>query len=286
MRGLVIDHKIRSFLMKALSEDIGPGDVTTDSIFPEVIPSRGIIRAKEDLILAGIDVVKEVFALIDAEIIFTSLHRDIERVKKGEVIAEIMGDGRTLLKGERVALNIIQRLSGIATLTRRYVEEVEGYKVRILDTRKTAPNLRVLEKYAVRVGGGWNHRLGLFDGVLIKDNHIALAGSIKKAVRRVRENAPHTLKIEVEVKNLEEAQEAIALGADIIMLDNMGLDDIRRAVGMVKGRLLIEVSGNVDLSKIRDIASAGVDFISIGALTHSAPAVDISMEISKWMPKG
>ncbi len=281
MKGLFIDQGIRSFLMKAISEDIGPGDVTTDSIFPDIIPARGIIKAKEDMVLAGMEIAKEVFVLIDAKIKFNSLHRDGEKVKKGKVITEIIGDGRALLKGERVALNILQRLSGIATLTRRYVEEVEGYNARILDTRKTTLNMRALEKYAIRVGGGRNHRFGLFDGILIKDNHIALTGSIKETVRKTREGLPHTLKIEVEVGDLEEVREAVDSGADIIMLDNMNIDEIRRAVGIVRGKALIEVSGNVNLSNVRDIASTGVDFISIGALTHSAPAVDMSIEIGK-----
>lgn len=281
MKGLFIDQGIRSFLMKAISEDIGPGDVTTDSIFPDIIPARGIIKAKEDMVLAGMEIAKEVFVLIDAKIKFNSLHSDGEKVKKGKVITEIIGDGRALLKGERVALNILQRLSGIATLTRRYVEEVEGYNARILDTRKTTLNMRALEKYAIRVGGGRNHRFGLFDGILIKDNHIALTGSIKETVRKTREGLPHTLKIEVEVGDLEEVREAVDSGADIIMLDNMNIDEIRRAVGIVRGKALIEVSGNVNLSNVRDIASTGVDFISIGALTHSAPAVDMSIEIGK-----
>jgi nicotinate-nucleotide pyrophosphorylase (carboxylating) len=235
--------------------------------------------AKQELVLAGLDVAREVFHYLDSTIQFTPLANDGDRIKKGTVVARVSGSTRVLLAGERVALNLLQHMSGIATLTAMYVEKVRGLKVEVLDTRKTLPGLRQLEKYAVRLGGGKNHRFGLYDGVLIKDNHIKAAGGITQAVESARRHAHHLLKIEVETKNLEEVREALAAKADIIMLDNMPIDMMREAVKLIAGRALVEASGNVTLETIRAIAETGVDFVSSGSLTHSAPAADISMKI-------
>jgi nicotinate-nucleotide pyrophosphorylase (carboxylating) len=231
------------------------------------------------LVLAGLDVAREVFRQIDAAIEFTPFAKDGDAVHGGTEIVKVSGNTRALLAGERVALNLLQHLSGIATLTSKYVDKVKGLKAKVLDTRKTLPGLRQLEKYAVRVGGGGNHRFGLFDGVLIKDNHITASGGIIKAVERVRKKAHHLLRIEVETKTLDEVVEALAAGTDVIMLDNMPVDLMREAVKLVAGRALVEASGNVTLETVRLIAETGVDFISSGSLTHSAPAADISMKI-------
>ncbi len=264
---------------KALSEDIGPGDVTSEATIPVGSTSTVEILAKQDLVLAGLDVSLEVFHFLDAAIQFTRFAQDGDRIKSGKVIARVSGNTRVLLAGERVALNLLQHMSGIATLTSKYVEQLKGLKARALDTRKTLPGLRQLEKYAVRMGGGTNHRFGLYDGVLIKDNHIKAGGSITKAIESARRNAHHLLKIEVETKTLDEVREALAAKADIIMLDNMPLDMISEAVKLINGQVLIEASGNVTLETIREIGETGVDFISSGSLTHSAPAADISMKI-------
>ena len=229
--------------------------------------------------MAGIDVFKETFLFLDPGMKFNACCKDGDVVEKGGCIAEISGNLSRMLTAERVALNFLQRMSGIATLTRRYVDEVKGTRAKILDTRKTAPGLRYLDKYAVRIGGGHNHRFGLYDGVLIKDNHIAAAGGISQALARVRGSLPHTLKVEIEVKNLLELEEAINSGADVIMLDNMSLDNMRKAVTVTGGRVPLEASGNVTLANVRKIAETGVDFISVGALTHSVPASDISLKI-------
>jgi nicotinate-nucleotide pyrophosphorylase (carboxylating) len=247
---------------------------------------RAVIRTKEPCVIAGVVVAQLVFEMLDSQIEFTPRVRDGERLSAHQTVAEISGRLRAILMGERTALNFLQRLSGIATMTARYVEAVQDFSVKILDTRKTAPGLRILDKYAVRVGGGQNHRLGLFDGVLIKTNHIRAAGGIAKAVERARRLAPTTLKIEVEVKNLQEFHEALAAGADIIMLDNMSLEEMRQAVQLVKasgrgwGRgPLLEASGGVTLENVREIAATGVDFISVGALTHSVKAIDMHLEV-------
>jgi nicotinate-nucleotide pyrophosphorylase (carboxylating) len=234
--------------------------------------------AKQDLVLAGIEVSRQVFFLLDSGIRFDALAKDGDRVPAGAEIAGLSGNTRSLLMGERVALNLLQHMSGIATLTARYVERISGTKARMLDTRKTLPGLRELEKYAVRMGGGRNHRMGLYDMVLIKDNHIKAAGSITQAVESAKRTT-RELRIEVETSNLEEVREALAVKADIIMLDNMTLDTMREAVRVVNGRALIEASGNVTLETVRGIAETGVDLISSGSLTHSAPAADISMKI-------
>jgi nicotinate-nucleotide pyrophosphorylase (carboxylating) len=227
--------------------------------------------------LAGIGVARRVFALLDAQVAFEGLIEDGQAVRRGEVLAWLKGDAASLLQGERVALNLLQRLSGVATLTARFVEAVEGTGATIVDTRKTTPGLRALEKYAVRVGGGGNHRMALYDGVLIKENHIVAAGGIAVAVSRARRYAPHTLKVEVEVRDLDEVTAALAAGADILLLDNMDLDQLRAAVELVAGRAVTEASGGVNLDSVRPIAETGVDLISVGALTHSYRAVDISM---------
>lgn len=270
---------IKTFIANALSEDIGPGDITTEALVSPGIKGKAEIIAKERLVLAGTDLAGEVFRQINPDVSFSAKHADGDELSKGTVIATIEGLLAPLLTAERVALNLLQRLSGIATLTREYVREIEGTKARIVDTRKTTPGLRALEKYAVRVGGGKNHRFGLFDGILIKDNHIAVVGNIRKAVKMAKGKASHTIKIEVETENLKQVKEALAAGADIIMLDNMDIKTMKEAVKHIKGRALIEASGGINLSNVREVAETGIDFISVGAITHSARAMDISMEI-------
>jgi len=264
----------------ALLEDIGTGDITTLSCVPEDSESKGHFTAKADGIVCGTGILRRLFSILDPRIRVAVITEDGSRVKKGDKIAEIEGPSRGILTGERTALNFLQHLSGIATKTDEFVIGVEGYHTLITDTRKTLPGLRVLEKYAVRCGGGRNHRFNLSDGVLIKDNHIVAAGGIKKAVEAVRKNAPHTLKIEVETENLEMVDEALAAGADIIMLDNMSVPEMAEAVRRIAGRALTEASGNMGDKDLREIAAAGVDFISIGALTHSVKALDISLRFS------
>ncbi len=274
-----MDQYIKNLIKHALAEDLGPGDVTSEATIPADSASVAVILAKQHLVLAGIDAAREVFHQLDPSVEFIPFAKDGDAVHGGTEIAKVSGNTRALLAGERVALNLLQHLSGIATLTSKYVEKVKGLKAEVLDTRKTLPGLRKLEKYAVRMGGGRNHRFGLYDGVLIKDNHITASGGIIKAVERARKKAHHLLRIEVETKTLDEVVEALAAGADIIMLDNMPLDMMREAVKLVAGRALVEASGNVTLDTIRLIAETGVDFISSGSLTHSAPAADISMKI-------
>ncbi len=273
--------KITAFVKKALAEDIGSGDITTDSIVPEKAKAYGTIVLEEDAVIAGLEIAAEVFRQLDKNVKFTSAYKDGAKALKGKVIAEISGKARALLTGERTALNILQRLSGIATLTSSFVKEVEGLNVRIVDTRKTTPNFRIFEKYAVVMGGGHNHRFGLYDAVLIKDNHISIAGSIKKAVEIARQNIPHTMKIEVETTNLKEVKDALTAGADVIMLDNMSVPMMKKAVAMINKKAVVEASGNINLKNVRDVALTGVDIISIGALTHSYKAVQMSMEIKK-----
>lgn len=270
---------ISSFIAEALREDIGPGDITTEALIQKGLKGRAEIIAKEWLILAGIDAAREVFKQVDPDTSFTAGHADGSELLPDTVIATISGELASLLTAERLALNLMQRLSGVATLTREYVNMINDTIAGIVDTRKTTPGLRALEKYAVRVGGGKNHRFGLFDGILIKDNHIAAVGNIKEAVRRAREKAPHTLKIEVETEGIEQVREALAAGADIIMLDNMDINTMRDAIKLIDGKALIEASGGINLKNVRQVAETGVDFISVGAITHSARAMDISMEI-------
>ena len=273
---------IREFVACALAEDLGTGDVTTQALFRTHVPASGTIVAEEPegLALAGLAVAVEVFAQVDPSLTCTPSFADGDRVPAGAAVLTVTGDGRSILKGERVALNFLQRLSGIATLTAKFCDAVKGFKTRIIDTRKTTPGLRALEKWAVTLGGGANHRYGLADGILIKDNHLALAGGdVARACRQARERAPHGLKIEVEVQSLEAVQAALDGGADIILLDNMKVPAIRKAVEMIKGRATIEVSGGVTLGNVREIAAAGPALISVGALTHSAPAARFSMDI-------
>ena len=274
-----MDHHLKDLIEKALAEDIGPGDVTSEATIRKESRSVAVLLAKQDLVLAGLDAAREVFHHLDADIQFTASAKDGERINSGAEFARLTGNTRALLAGERVALNLLQHLSGIATLTARYVERVKGLKAAVLDTRKTLPGLRELEKYAVRMGGGRNHRMGLYDMVLIKDNHIQAAGGITRAVEAARRNVQPPLKIEVETRTYDEVREAVAAKADIIMLDNMSVEMMAGAVKLIAGKALAEASGNVTLEKIRSIAETGVDFISSGSLTHSAPAADISMKI-------
>jgi len=274
-----MEHLVRKLIEEALFEDIGPGDITSEAVIPEEASSTAEIIAKQDLVLAGVLIAREVFRKLDPWVQFTPLAHDGSRVPSGSLIAQVQGRTRMLLAGERVALNLLQHLSGIATYTARYVDALKGSRAEILDTRKTLPGLRALEKYAVRTGGGRNHRFGLYDGVLIKDNHIKAAGGIIKAMADIRKKVHPLLKIEVEVKTLDEVREAMAAGATMILLDNMPPALMKQAVGIVGERVLVEASGNVTLDTVMAIAETGVDFISSGSLTHSAPAADISMKI-------
>ncbi|WDP93054.1 MAG: carboxylating nicotinate-nucleotide diphosphorylase [Desulfobacter sp.] len=264
----------------ALFEDTGLGDITTESILPESRKGRGIIVAKEDFILAGVDVACRTFREVDAGLECIPRYKDGQSVASGEVVLEVRGDLASQLKGERTALNFLQRLSGIATHTRRFVDTLDNPNVRLVDTRKTTPGWRALEKDAVRAGGGFNHRFALYDGILIKDNHIAVAGSIEVAVALVRARTSHLMKIEVEVSNMEEVDQALAADVDVIMLDNMDLESMTAAVERIKGRAVVEASGNVSLATLKSIAATGVDVISCGALTHQARSVDLSMRIN------
>ncbi|MBU2055308.1 MAG: carboxylating nicotinate-nucleotide diphosphorylase [Proteobacteria bacterium] len=272
-------HLLTKLIRTGLAEDIGAGDVTTGAVLRGDETGYAQATAKTELVVAGIDVFGEVFLTFDPALQFTRRLGDGEKAGKGDLLAEVSGSLASILTAERVALNLFQRMCGIATLTRRYVERIEGTRAKILDTRKTVPGLRFLDKYAVRVGGGCNHRFALYDGVLIKDNHITAAGGIAPAVRRVRERVPHTLKIEVEVKNLAELEEALAAGADAIMLDNMGIAEMAAAVKRVGGMIPLEASGNMTLERVREVAAVGVDFISVGALTHSVAAADVSLNV-------
>ena len=267
-----------ALIKAALREDAPSGDVTSESLFPPRLQCRAVLMAKQDGVLAGLDVAARVFHLVDPRTSFNRLARDGDAFRKGDILAEIEGLAVALLKAERTALNFVQRLSGVATATREYVEAVAGTKTRILDTRKTTPGLRALEKYAVRMGGGVNHRMGLSDMVLIKDNHLMLAPGIAAAVAAARRRVGRRLKIEVETVNFAQVREALESGADMIMLDNMNLPAMQRIVEWVGGRVPLEVSGSVDMHKLKKIAALGVDFVSIGRLTHSAPAVDLSLE--------
>ena len=263
----------------AIAEDIGSGDITTDHLVPPELTGSAVIVAKERLVLAGLGIAGDVFARFDEKTVFTPERSDGDRVQVGETIVKLEGRLAALLKGERTALNFLQRLSGIATHVSAYMDLLGDAPVRLVDTRKTVPGWRVLEKYAVRVGGAANHRLGLFDGVLIKDNHIAACGGVEEAVRRAREKVHHLVKIEIEVSCMEEVKQALKAGADIIMLDNMTGDEMKAAVAVIGGRALVELSGNVTRENIGALSKTGVDVISSGALTHAARAVDISMRI-------
>lgn len=271
---LIMDRLIK----QALEEDIGNEDVTTNSVMPEYKRGRVKLICKQDGVICGLNVFERVFKLLDEHTIIEIFVKDGDEVRKGQRIAMVSGDIRVLLSGERVALNFLQRMSGIATYTRSVAKLLEGSKTKLLDTRKTTPNMRVFEKYAVRCGGGNNHRYNLSDGVLLKDNHIGAAGGVKKAVEMARAYAPFVRKIEVEVENLDMCREALDAGADIIMLDNMSIEDMKKAVEMIGGRALTECSGNVTLENVARVKETGVDFVSSGALTHSAPILDLSLK--------
>ncbi|MFA4901151.1 MAG: carboxylating nicotinate-nucleotide diphosphorylase [Desulfobaccales bacterium] len=263
----------------ALEEDLGPGDVTTLALVPLELMGEAHIRAKETLVVAGLPVAAQVFRKLDATLVFEPIIADGQEVSKGTVLARLTGPVATILTGERVALNFLQRLSGIATFTRNMVAQVTG--ACLVDTRKTTPGWRVLEKFAVRLGGGHNHRFGLYDGVLIKNNHLTAVGSISAAVRQARERAHHLLKIEVEVTDLEGLKEALDAGADLILLDNMDDATLQQAVELTRGRAILEASGSMTKDRLPHVAATGVNFISMGALTHSAPAVDVHLRLIK-----
>ena len=276
---IITMHSIDHIIELALQEDIGSGDITTESLIDLSAEGNGKIVAKESFVLAGIDVAKKVFFSLDKSLQWSPFFKDSDVVESGETVLEISGKLRALLMGERTALNFLQRLSGIATHVRDYVDFMDNPSVRLVDTRKTTPGWRQLEKYAVRVGGAYNHRMGLYDGVLIKDNHIAACGSISKAVSEIRKTVPHLVRIEVEVTDMAETKEALAAGADVIMLDNMDMTQIKTAVEIINKRAEIEISGGVTKDKLKKLAETGVDIISVGALTHSAVSVDMSMQI-------
>jgi nicotinate-nucleotide pyrophosphorylase (carboxylating) len=270
---------LEKIIRRALEEDLGAGDLTTDAIVEPETKGKAALESHEEIILAGLSVFSKVFQYLSPEWEFEYFFKDGMRVPSGRRICTITGPLATILKAERTALNFIQRMCGIATLTRRYVDQVGDLTVKILDTRKTAPGLRLLDKYAVRMGGGFNHRMGLFDGILIKDNHIAAAGSIAKAVSLARKKVPHTIKIEVEIEDPSGIKEAMQAGADAILLDNMTPDAIRKCVQLTGGKVMLEASGGITLDNINAIAQTGVDLISVGALTHSARAVDLSLAV-------
>ena len=278
MTPLKMNRFIDAFLWQVLQEDIGQGDITTVTTVPEDCWVNAHLLAKDEGVLCGLPVFKQVFYLLDESIDVKLLAEEGSLVKVGQIIAELQGPARSLLTGERVALNLLQRLSGVATATKVAVSQIEGTACKIIDTRKTTPGLRFLEKYAVRVGGGFNHRFNLADGILIKDNHIRAAGGITAAVTSARTNSPHTMKIEIEVENFEQVQEALDSGADILLLDNMSLDQMTEAVNWISGRALTEASGNMGRKDLKAVAQTGVDLISIGALTHSVKALDLSLK--------
>ncbi len=282
MNGPFLDELI----LRALKEDLGErGDLTTDLVLPEEIRGKAGIWVKEEAILCGVGIASRVLTLMDPSLYVIPLYTDGDMVSPQTLVMEILGDLRSIFSAERTALNFLGRLSGIATLVRKFVEALEGTSVELLDTRKTPPGLRKLEKYAVRVGGGKNHRMGLFDGILIKDNHIRAVGSVSEAVRKAKANAPHGLKVEAEVQTLKEVEEALEAGADILLLDNMDLETVRQAVQMIRDRALVEVSGGITLENVRSYAEAGVDYISVGALTHQARWIDFSLEVMEvWKP--
>ena len=269
------------FLLSALKEDVGTGDITTNCCIPVGNSSEAFFIAKEDGVICGIDIAQRVFNLVDEKITLIPKIKDGTSVKRGDIIAEVIGPSRGILTGERVALNLMQRLSGTATATAKAVSSVAGTSAKIVDTRKSTPGLRVLEKHAVRVGGGHNHRFNLSDGVLIKDNHIAAAGGLAAAVNAARAAVPHVMKIEVETETLDEVRQALEAGADIIMLDNMSIDLMAQSVALIGGKALAEASGNMGEKDLLEVAKTGVDYISIGALTHSVKSLDISLKFKK-----
>ena len=275
-----VSPEIKSCIQAALAEDIGSGDATSDSIIPPDVQVRAQIVAKQEGVVAGLDIAAATFLWVDDRVGFEALVTEGQRVQVGDVLAKVSGPARAILIAERTALNFLGRMSGIATLTRQFVDAVEGTRAVILDTRKTAPGLRIIDKLAVQRGGGQNHRMGLYDMILIKDNHIDFAGSLPEAVRRAREGGSG-LVIEVETRTLEDVAAALELGVERILLDNMDLEQMRAAVQFANGRAKLEASGNVNLERVRQIAETGVDFISIGALTHSAKVFDVSLLVAK-----
>lgn len=284
MNPITMKAQIDPLLLAALREDIPNEDVSTNAVIREETPGEVELLAKQDGVIAGLEVFARVFTLLDERTEVTFLCKDGDAVRSGQLLGRVRGDIRVLLSGERVALNLLQRMSGIATCAREMAAALQGTNTRLLDTRKTTPGLRILEKYAVRVGGGYNHRFNLSDGILLKDNHIAAAGGVREAVRLAREYAPFLQKVEVEVETLEMVDEAVAAGADVIMLDNMSVEDMREAVRRIAGRAQTECSGNVTREKLQALADIGVDYISSGALTHSAPILDISMKHLRRIP--
>ena len=278
MNEITMKMQADQLIRMALQEDITSEDVSTNAVMPTATKGTGELIAKEDGVIAGLDIYARVFTILDEKTEIDFYCKDGDEVKKGELMATVTGDIRVLLSGERVALNYLQRMSGIATYTRQVAKLLEGSKVTLLDTRKTTPNCRVFEKYAVRVGGGCNHRYNLSDGVLLKDNHIGAAGSVTKAIQMAKAYAPFVRKIEIEVETLEQVKEAVEAGADIIMLDNMTPEVMKQAVELIDGRAQTECSGNITKENIQKIREIGVDFVSSGALTHSAPILDISMK--------
>ena len=272
---MIIDRTIRM----ALEEDLGSGDLTTDAVIGPDREGRASLLAREEIVLAGLPVFRRVFEILSTEMTFEFYYEEGQVIRGGEKVSQMSGPTDAILKGERTALNFLQRMSGIATLTRRYVDKIRPRKARLVDTRKTAPGLRLFDKYAVRIGGGFNHRFGLYDGILIKDNHIVSAGSVTEAVSLAKQGCPHTIKVEVEVEDLEALEESIRAGADVVLLDNMSPQTLKKAVRLAKGRVQLEASGGITLDNIEEIAETGVDIISVGALTHSVRAVDISLEM-------
>jgi nicotinate-nucleotide pyrophosphorylase (carboxylating) len=273
---------LEKIIRDALDEDIQSGDVTTQAVIPDSVFGKGKFLVKANGIIAGLNVVKNVFDIVDDKIVYKVLIQDREKVNAGEFVAEVEGKASSILTAERTALNFLQRMSGIATLTNNFVEKIEHTKAKILDTRKTVPGLRLLDKEAVHLGGGKNHRIGLFDMFLIKDNHIEIAGSITNAVnacRNFHQKKNLNLKIEVETKNLEEVKEALSCNVDIIMLDNFNIEMMKKAVTLINGKCLVEASGNINIDNVKEVAETGVDYISVGALTHSVKALDISLEV-------
>lgn len=281
---MIISPEIKEIIRRCLAEDIGPGDITTQSVLKGNEKGTAIGLVKEQVTLAGLYVFREVFLSLDPNLQVDLTAKDGDTVSPGTVVAKVSGHLAPILTAERTALNFLQRMSGIATLTKAFVDALGGTKACILDTRKTAPGLRILDKYAVRMGGGLNHRFALFDGVLIKDNHIAAAGGVKEAISRAKLSIPPGQKIEVEVKNLEELAYALEAGADLVMLDNMSIEEMEKAVKLAAGRVKLEASGNVTLERVKKIAATGVDFISAGCLTHSVKAADISLKVEghRW----
>ena len=278
MNNITMTLQVDHLIMEALREDISSEDVTTNAVMHEAVTGEVDLICKQDGVIAGLQIFQRVFELLDKDTKVEFFCKDGDEVKNGQLMGKVTGDIRVLLSGERVALNYLQRMSGIATYTNQVVNLLAGSKTKLLDTRKTTPNMRIFEKYAVRVGGGYNHRYNLSDGVLLKDNHIGAAGSVAKAVEMAKEYAPFVRKIEVEVENLDMVREAVDAGADIIMLDNMSPEDMKEAIRIIDGRAETECSGNVTKENIAKIRDVGVDYVSSGALTHSAPILDISLK--------